>query len=117
MEMRNLGNTGLQTAPLAFGGNVFGWTADEKTSFELLMDEGKIRSIGASNYSAGRLAEALRVSDENDLPRYETLQSCYNLYDRSDFEGVLQELCISEGIGVITYFSLGCGFLQSTLRR
>ncbi|MEJ2761752.1 MAG: aldo/keto reductase, partial [Gammaproteobacteria bacterium] len=76
----------------------------------------KVRAIGASNYSAGRLAEALRISEENGYPRYETLQPCYNLYDRSDFEGELQGLCVRENIGVISYFSLGCGFLTGKYR-
>jgi aryl-alcohol dehydrogenase-like predicted oxidoreductase len=228
MNKRRLGNTGIETGPLIFGGNVFGWTADEKTSFDLLdafvdagfnvidtadiysmwipgnqggesetvignwlrrsgrrdqviiatkvgvdmavkempgkvnlgkeyileeveeslkrlntdyidlyqahrddestpleetleafdqlVDEGKVRAIGASNYSAPRLAEALRISDDNDYPRYETLQPCYNLYDRQGFEGELQQLCIDEDIGVITYFSLGSGFLTGKYR-
>jgi aryl-alcohol dehydrogenase-like predicted oxidoreductase len=228
MKTRKLGNTGLETPPLAFGGNVFGWTADEAMSFRLLdafvdagfnfidtadvysmwipgneggesetvignwlqksgkrdqviiatkvgvdmavkempgkvnltkeyilkevdaslqrlktdhidlyqahrddeatpleetleafdklVEEGKVRAIGASNYSAGRLAEALRISEENGYPRYETLQPCYNLYDRSDFEGELQGLCVRENIGVISYFSLGCGFLTGKYR-
>jgi len=228
MKTRKLGNTGLETPPLAFGGNVFGWTADEAMSFRLLdafvdagfnfidtadvysmwvpgneggesetvignwlqksgkrdqviiatkvgvdmavkempgkvnltreyilkevdaslqrlktdhidlyqahrddeatpleetleafdklVEEGKVRSIGASNFTAARLTEALRVSEEHGYPRYETLQPCYNLYDRGDFEGELQDLCVRENIGVITYFSLGCGFLTGKYR-
>ena len=228
MKTRKLGNTGLETPPLAFGGNVFGWTADEAMSFRLLdafvdagfnfidtadvysmwvpgneggesetvignwlqksgkrdqviiatkvgvdmavkempgkvnltreyilkevdaslqrlktdhidlyqahrddeatpleetleafdklVEEGKVRSIGASNFTAARLTEALRISEEHGYPRYETLQPCYNLYDRGDFEGELQDLCVRENIGVITYFSLGCGFLTGKYR-
>jgi len=228
MEMRKLGDSGLETAPLAFGGNVFGWTADEATSFRLLdafvdagfnfidtadvysmwipgnqggesetvignwlkqggrrekviiatkvgvdmsvkempgkvnltrdyilqeveeslrrlqtdyidlyqahrddeatpleetleafdrlMQAGKVRAIGASNYTADRLGDALSVSRARNYPRYETLQPCYNLYQRDDFEGELQDLCINEDIGVITYFSLGCGFLTGKYR-
>jgi len=224
MQHRPLGRTGFTVAPLAFGGNVFGWTADEKTSFALLdrfvdagfnlvdtadsysrwapghqggesetvignwiarrgrhddviiatkvgsdmglgyrclrrdyilsaveqslrrlkvdaidlyqshwdddktpLDEtleaydrlvkaGKVKAIGASNLDAARLAEALRISDEKRLPRYETLQPLYNLVDRDTFEGPLQDLCVREGVGVITYFSLAAGFLTGKYR-
>jgi aryl-alcohol dehydrogenase-like predicted oxidoreductase len=224
MQRRPLGKTGFTVAPLAFGGNVFGWTADEKTSFALLdrfveegfnlvdtadsysrwapghqggesetiignwiarrgrhddvviatkvgsdmglgykclradyilgeveqslrrlkvdaidvyqshwdddktpLDEtlgaydrlirdGKVKAIGASNLDAARLAEALQVSSERGLPRYETLQPHYNLIDRDAFEGPLQDLCVREGLGVITYFSLAAGFLTGKYR-
>jgi len=221
---RKLGNTGLETGPLALGGNVFGWTADEPTSFELLdafvasglnlvdtadvyskwipghkggesetiignwlekrggrdkvliatkvgvemapgenglskayilreverslgrlktdyidlyqshrddaetpfeetleayaelIKAGKVRAIGASNYKADRLAESLKVSASKGLPRYETLQPWYNLYDRADFEGELADLCRRENIAVIPYFSLASGFLTGKYR-
>jgi len=224
MEKRKLGNTGFDVAPLAFGGNVFGWTADEPTSFRLLdtfvaagfnlidtadsysrwvkghkggesetiigrwiarrgrhddviiatkvgsemgqghkvlrknyilqaveaslsrlqvdcidlyqshwddgntpfeevlgayeqlLRQGKVKAIGASNLSAARLAEALQVSKSRGLPRYETLQPHYNLYERATFEHELQALCIRENIGVITYFSLAAGFLTGKYR-
>ena len=224
MNRRKLGNTGFDVAPLAFGGNVFGWTVDEATSFRLLdafvdagfnlidtadsysrwvtghqggesetiigrwiaargrhddvviatkvgsdmglgrkclrkdyilqaaeaslrrlqvdaidlyqshwddettpLDEtleayatliaqGKVRAIGASNLSADRLQQALDVSARNGLPRYLTLQPPYNLYDRATFEGPLASLCIREGIGVISYFSLAAGFLTGKYR-
>jgi aryl-alcohol dehydrogenase-like predicted oxidoreductase len=221
---RKLGNTGLETGPLAFGGNVFGWTADEPTSFKLLdmfvasglnlidtadvyskwvpgnkggesetiignwlknrggrdkvliatkvgvemgpgegglskayifgeverslsrlktdyidlyqshkddtetpfeetfeayaglIRSGKVRAIGASNYKADRLAESLKVSAAKRLPRYETLQPWYNLYDRADFEGALADLCKRENIAVLPYFSLASGFLTGKYR-
>lgn len=221
---RKLGNTGLETGPLALGGNVFGWTADEPTSFKLLdafvasglnlidtadvyskwipghkggesetiignwlekrggrdkvliatklgvemgpgesglskayilreverslsrlktdyidlyqshrddaetpleetleayeglIKAGKVRGIGASNYKADRLAESLKVSAAKGLPRYETLQPWYNLYDRADFEGPLADLCKRENIAVIPYFSLASGFLTGKYR-
>jgi aryl-alcohol dehydrogenase-like predicted oxidoreductase len=224
MRTRGLGNSRLQVGPLAFGGNVFGWTADEPTSFRLLdafvaagfnlidtadvysrwapghqggesetilgrwlrrsgkrnhvviatkvgmemgpaekglarsyilkaverslqrlqtdyidlyqahtddeatpleetlgafaalIKQGKVRAIGASNYSAERLAQALRVSKENGLPRYECLQPLYNLYDRAPFEEALEPLCVKKGLGVITYFSLAAGFLTGKYR-
>ena len=224
MEPRKLGNSGLEVGPLAFGGNVFGWTADDAQSFRLLdafvdsglnlvdtadvystwvpghsggesesvmgrwfkqsgkrdrvvlatklgkpmgdgkkglsraymqqavedslrrlqtdyidlyqsheddpntpleetmaafgelMQQGKVRAIGASNYKAPRLAEALEVSKKNHLPRYESLQPLYNLYDRAAYEDELEPLCRKEGLGVISYFSLGSGFLSGKYR-
>jgi len=224
MNLRPLGGTGLQVAPLAFGGNVFGWTADEATSHRLLdafvdagfnlvdtadiysvwapghtggesesiigrwlkarggrdrivlatkvgmkmgegrtglsrrwirqavedslrrlqtdhidlyqahqddpdtpleetltafselIAEGKVRAIGASNYSAPRLAEALATSRRLGLPRYETLQPHYNLVERAGYETDLEPLCRAEGLGVINYFGLARGFLAGKYR-
>ena len=225
MQSRPLGRTGLAIAPLVLGGNVFGWTADEKTSFAVLdrfvdegfnaidtadaysrwvpghvggesetaigrwlkanpskrekvliltkvgsdmgsgrrdlserwilkavedslrrlqtdvidlyqshwpdpdtayeetlgayaklLEQGKVRAIGCSNLDAVQLADALAVAREKGLPRYETLQPGYNLYDRGDFEGPLRDLAMKEGLGVITYFSLGAGFLTGKYR-
>ena len=224
MESRPLGRSGLLVAPLAFGGNVFGWTVDERTSFALLdafvdagfnlidtadvysrwvpghaggesetiigrwlqasgkrsrivlatkagmemgpgqsglsrrylrsaveaslrrlqtdhidlyqshdddpatpMDEtlgayaelireGKVRAIGASNFSAARLALALATSKRLGLPRYETLQPLYNLYDRAAYEAELEPLCRAEGLGVIPYYGLAKGFLTGKYR-
>jgi aryl-alcohol dehydrogenase-like predicted oxidoreductase len=224
MEKRKLGNSGLEVAPLAFGGNVFGWTTDEPTSFALLdafvdadfnlidtadiystwveghkggesetilgkwlkhsgkrekviiaskvgkemgpnlqglskayimqaveaslqrlqtdyidlyqshaddpdtlleetleaydqlIKQGKIRAIGASNYSAERLAQSLVVSEQTGYPRYESLQPLFNLYDREDYEKELEPLCLEKGVGVISFFSLGSGFLTGKYR-
>lgn len=224
MKLRNLGRSDLKVSPLAFGGNIFGWTADEPTSFQLLdrfvaegfnfidtadmysrwapgneggesemvigkwlkksgkrgqviiatkvgmemgpdkkglapgyirsavedslnrlqtdyidlyqshkddettpiadtlgvYDElikaGKVRVIGASNYSAERFEEALAVSKKHKLPRYETMQPNYNLYDRSEFEDRLQKICVENEVGVIPYFSLAAGFLTGKYR-
>lgn len=85
-------------------------------AFGTLIDAGKVRVIGASNYSAARLAEALRVSRNHNLPRYECLQPRYNLYDRSEFENDLEALCLKETIGVISYSSLASGFLTGKYR-
>ena len=224
MKKRKLGNSKLEVAPLAFGGNVFGWTVDEQTSFTLLdafvaagfnlidtadvysywapgnrggesetiigkwlkrsgkrgkvviatkvgkemgpnskglsksyilravedslrrlqtdyidlyqshaddpetpleetleayaqlIRQGKVRAIGASNYSATRLAQALQISDQYGFPRYESLQPLFNLYDRTDYEGELEPLCRERGLGVISYFSLASGFLTGKYR-
>jgi aryl-alcohol dehydrogenase-like predicted oxidoreductase len=225
MEMRPLGRSELQVSPLCFGGNVFGWTADERTSFSLLdawiaegfnfvdtadvysrwapghtggesesvigrwirqggrrsqlviatkvgndmgegriglkpqrireaveaslrrlqvdcidlyqahrddestpleetldafgrlIAEGKVRAIGASNYTAPRLRAALEASARLGLPRYESLQPLYNLYDRFEFEEDLQALCRREHIGVINYYALAAGFLTGKYRN
>jgi aryl-alcohol dehydrogenase-like predicted oxidoreductase len=224
MKKRKLGRSGLEVSPLAFGGNVFGWTADEPTSmrlldrfvaegfnfidtadvysrwvsghtggesetligkwlkktgkrnevviatkvgmemgsdrkglapqyirraveaslerlqtdhidlyqshtddketpladtlgaYEKLIRDGKVRAIGASNYSAERFEEALGVSLKHSLPRYESIQPLYNLYDRAEFEDTLQAVCIKHGVGVISYFSLASGFLTGKYR-
>ncbi|WP_313514678.1 aldo/keto reductase [Pseudomonas sp.] len=225
MNKRPLGHSGLEIAPLVFGGNVFGWTIDEKTSFELLdafvdaglnaidtadmysvwadgnqggesetiigkwlkanpgkrdkvliltkvgmelgagrkglsrrwieqavedslrrlqvdsidlyqshlfdpevpleetlgtyqrlIEQGKVRAIGASNHDAAQLRQALDVSRAKGLPRYATLQPEYNLYDRSGYEGALCDLAIEENLGVITYYSLASGFLSGKYR-
>lgn len=225
MKMRTLGRSGLQLAPLALGGNVFGWTVDEATSFALmdafvdagfnfmdtadsysrwvpgnrggesetiigrwlrrrpgmrhrvllatkvgsdmgegltglrkayvlqaaeqslqrldtdyidlyqshcedpgtpvgetldayaqLIQQGKVRAIGASNLSVPALADALHVSAANGYPRYESLQSRYNLYDRQPFEGAMSDLCQTETIGVIPHSSLAGGFLTGKYR-
>ncbi|WP_066093078.1 aldo/keto reductase [Xanthomonas massiliensis] len=222
-DYRELGRSGLKVRPIAFGGNVFGWSADEKTSFALLdafvdagfnlvdtadtysawvpgnhggesetiigkwfkrsgkrdkvvlatkvakwaehpglapaniaaaiedslrrlqtdhvdlyqaheddasvpleatlgefgrlIGQGKVRAIGASNYSARRLADALKVSEQQHLPRYETLQPQYNLYDRAGYEAELEPLVREQGLGVISYYSLASGFLTGKYRK
>jgi aryl-alcohol dehydrogenase-like predicted oxidoreductase len=223
MEKRKLGNSGLEIAPLVFGGNVFGWTADESTTFKLLdafvaagfnsidtadvysrwapghtggesetvlgkwlkrngnrekvivatkvgvewgqgkglsrpyilrsaeasllrlqtdhidlyqshtddastpleetlgayaelIQQGKVRAIGASNYKADRLAAALEVSKKAGLPRYESLQPNYSLVERAGYEGDLEPLCQKEGLAVINYFPLAAGFLSGKYR-
>jgi len=224
MQLRPLGRSGLEVSPLAFGGNVFGWTVDETQSFRLLdawldagfnfvdtadvysrwvpghvggesetiigkwfrqsgkrnrvvlatkvgkpmgegkeglsaayireavdaslqrlktdhidlyqshdddaatpleesleafaslIKAGKVRAIGASNYAAPRLAEALDVSERLGLPRYESLQPLYNLYDRAVFEDDLEALCLARGVGVINFYALAAGFLTGKYR-
>jgi aryl-alcohol dehydrogenase-like predicted oxidoreductase len=86
------------------------------SAYEQLIKEGKVSVIGASNFTAERLNESLAVSNEKGLPRYESLQPLYNLYDRAGFERTLAPLCIKEGLGVITYYSLASGFLSGKYR-
>ncbi len=222
MQKRPLGRSGLSIAPLMFGGNVFGWTADEATSFALLdafvdggfdaidsadvysawvpghvggesetiigkwlknrgrrddviiatkvakwpkrpglsaaniiaaaeeslqrlqtdvidlyqsheddektpIDEtleaydrlikaGKVRAIGASNFTAPRLTESLKVAGDRGLPRYETLQPGYNLYDRVEFESGLEAAVLENEVGVVCYYGLASGFLTGKYR-
>lgn len=222
MHMRQLGNSPLSIAPLAFGGNVFGWSVDEKRSFELLdafvdgggnlidtadvysawvagnrggesetiigkwlrrsgkrgqvliatkvakwaehpglspmnigaavdgslqrlqvdcidlyfahqddasvpmadtlgefarlIEAGKIRAIGASNFDAARVADALALSKQHGLPRYECLQPEYNLVSRKDYEAELEPLARRENLGVVSYYALASGFLSGKYR-
>ncbi len=86
-------------------------------AFGALLKEGKVRAIGASNYSATRLSQALEASRRLGLPRYESLQPLYNLYDRAAFEKELRPLCERERIGVISFYALAAGFLTGKYRR
>ena len=85
-------------------------------AYDQLIRQGKVRAIGASNYDAPRLAEALGVSAAKKLPRYETLQPHYNMYERADYERALEPLVLKESIGVIPYYSLASGFLTGKYR-
>ncbi len=85
-------------------------------AYEALIRDGKVRAIGSSNYDAAGLRAALGAAAQNRLPRYEVHQPEYNQYDRASYEGPLRELCIAEGLGVITYYSLASGFLSGKYR-
>jgi aryl-alcohol dehydrogenase-like predicted oxidoreductase len=85
-------------------------------AYEQLIKEGKVRAIGASNFAAKRLSRSLAISEEKGLPRYESLQPLYNLYDRAEFERTLAPLCREQGIGVISYYGLASGFLTGKYR-
>ncbi len=85
-------------------------------TFAELVKQGKVRAIGASNYSAARLAEALRISEQHGYPRYETLQPYYNLVGRKDYEHELESLCREREVSVIPYSSLASGFLSGKYR-
>lgn len=86
------------------------------TAFDRLVKAGKVRTLGASNYSPERLAEALALSADKGLARYEVNQPLYNLYDRAEFEAGHGPLAEREGLGVVTYFSLASGFLTGKYR-
>jgi aryl-alcohol dehydrogenase-like predicted oxidoreductase len=81
-----------------------------------LIRQGKVRAIGASNYGAARLSQALDLAKREGLPRYESLQPEYNLYERANYETHLEAICVERGLGVITYFSLASGFLAGKYR-
>ena len=85
-------------------------------AYDRLIRAGKVRYIGASNYSAARLAEALQVSARNRLPAYVSLQPEYNLYDRAGYEAELEPLCRGKRVGVIGFYSLASGFLTGKYR-
>ena len=86
------------------------------SAYAELVKQGKVKVIGASNFSAARLTEALAISKQNNYPVYQTLQPEYNLYAREVYEKELELVCIEYGIGVITYFSLASGFLTGKYR-
>ena len=93
-------------------------TPQEETlrAYADLVAQGKVRFIGASNHKCDRLVSALEVSKKLGLPRYQSLQPLYNLYDREEYESNLEPVCVQEGLGVINYYPLGGGFLSGKYR-
>ena len=93
-------------------------TPQEETlaAFDRLIKAGKVRYIGSSNQDAALLSEALAISKRDGIARYETIQNEYNLYDRSSFEGPVQDVCVKEQVSGIGYFSLARGFLAGKYR-
>jgi len=89
---------------------------DTLAAFGKLIEQGKVRAIGASNYTAPRLVEALETSKRLGLPRYESLQPHYNLIERALFELELEPVTTREHLGVIPYYSLASGFLTGKYR-
>lgn len=85
-------------------------------AFSRLVSQGKVRVIGASNYSGERLEKAMELSKKRNYARYESLQPLYNLYDRAEYEEKLEPVCRKHNIGVIPYFSLASGFLTGKYR-
>jgi aryl-alcohol dehydrogenase-like predicted oxidoreductase len=93
-------------------------TPQEETAqaFADLVKQGKVRAIGASNFTAARLKSALDISRKLGLPHYESLQPHYNLVERRAYEAELEPLCQAEGLGVINYYALAAGFLTGKYR-
>lgn len=97
---------------------------DEKTpnedvlnTYKEAIQEGKIRIIGASNFSETRLEEALKLAQQQDLPKYQVFQTEYNLMERKEFESGLGALCEKYQVSTATYFSLASGFLTGKYRK
>jgi aryl-alcohol dehydrogenase-like predicted oxidoreductase len=86
------------------------------SSYADLIKAGKVREIGASNFTAERLAASLKLSAEKGLPRYQSIQPQYSLVERTEFEGALEDLCLREKVGCIGYYSLASGFLTGKYR-
>lgn len=85
-------------------------------AYQRLIEQGKVRAVGASNYRGERLEQALKVAEIQRLPSYASAQPFYNLYDRQDFEQDLQPVCRRRQIAVIPYFALASGFLTGKYR-
>lgn len=85
-------------------------------AFTRLVQAGKVRVLGASNFSAARLKSANEVARAAGLPRYDVLQPEYNLVSRTKFEGELQDHCVTENVGVVPYYGLASGFLTGKYR-
>jgi aryl-alcohol dehydrogenase-like predicted oxidoreductase len=81
-------------------------------AFDQLVHEGKVRAIGASNYTARRLQQALDISKQNGFSSYTVLQPEYNLVSREELEGDLANVAMTHGLAVATYYSLASGFLS-----
>ncbi|QRX84973.1 aldo/keto reductase [Glaciimonas sp. PAMC28666] len=90
--------------------------AETLDAYARLIKQGKVRVIGASNYSAPRLLEAMELSKAENYPSYQSLQPEYNLYDRAEYEKTLEPLVLQRGIGVISYYGLASGFLSGKYR-
>lgn len=85
-------------------------------AYSQLIQQGKVRHIGASNLSPARLKDSLKIAFENGLPAYETFQPQYNLYEREEFEAEIEPICLEHNLGVLNYYSLASGFLTGKYR-
>jgi aryl-alcohol dehydrogenase-like predicted oxidoreductase len=114
----SLARLGVSEIDLYFSHRPDAGTSHEETlgAYDKLLKAGKVRAIGASNYNAEQLKDALQSARDRSLPAYQVLQPEYNLYDRSSFDGALRDLCVQNDIGVVTYYSLASGFLSGKYR-
>ena len=85
-------------------------------TYNLLIKQGKVRAIGASNFKADRLGKSIEVSAKLGYPVYQTLQPMYNMYDRAEYEKELEPFCLKNNIGVICFYGLAKGFLTGKYR-
>ena len=86
-------------------------------AFDTLIRQGKVRAIGASNFTAERMRQALDVADANGLPRFQIIEPNYNLVVRQVYEGALQQLTLAEGLNAVPFYGLGGGYLTGKYRR
>ena len=114
----SLKRLGIETIDLYYAHKDDPATPLEETlaAFDRLVKAGKVKALGASNYTAAWLTEALAVSEREGLARFTVLQPEYNLMARGSYEGALQALCVARGIGVLPYFGLASGFLTGKYR-
>lgn len=91
--------------------------AETLGAFDSVIKEGKVRYIGASNFTAERLQSALDTSDSNGFARYSVLQNHYNLVNRGEYEGELRDVVASNGLVSLPYYSLASGFLTGKYRE
>jgi aryl-alcohol dehydrogenase-like predicted oxidoreductase len=85
-------------------------------TYDQLIKAGKVRWIGASNFSAERLLASLETAQKLSLPKYQTLQPEYNLYKRENYETKYEQIAIDHQLGVINYYALASGFLSGKYR-
>ncbi len=85
-------------------------------AYERLIEQGKVRYVGASNYNGARLREAQQTAARHHLPGYQALQPHYNLVEREEYESDLAPAVAEFGLGVLPYFSLASGFLTGKYR-
>jgi aryl-alcohol dehydrogenase-like predicted oxidoreductase len=85
-------------------------------TFGALVKAGKVRAVGASNFDAGRLASAIAAQERKSVARYQALQNQYNLMERADYEGAVQDFCVEHEIGMTPYFGLAAGYLTGKYR-
>lgn len=84
--------------------------------YDQLIKSGKVRWIGASNFSASRLTDSLETAQRLSLPKYQTFQPEYNLYEREGYEKELEKVIVEQQLGVINYYALASGFLSGKYR-
>ena len=115
----SLARLGVETIDLYYAHQDDPDTPQEEVlaAFDTLIKAGKVRTIGASNFHAGRLKSALDVATRESLPHYRVLQPLYNLISRHSFEGELQDLCVTHNIGVLPFYGLAAGFLTGKYRN
>jgi aryl-alcohol dehydrogenase-like predicted oxidoreductase len=87
------------------------------SAYDELLQSGQARELGASNYTAERLAEIVAVAERLGKAHYTVLQPKYNMIWRHEFEGPLQDLCLAKDIAVMPYYGLASGFLSGKFRK